>query len=327
MELRKLQQTGGSSFTITVPKDWVEEFDLGSKKSVVITRQNNGSLVLRPGQLGKIDQVVLIDIQGLRDREVVREIIASYLSGAEEVRIFSKESVSGQRANVRRALRFLIGFEIVSEASNQVSIRNIFDPSKFPVLENVEKMLIMAQEMFVDAAKCIESGDQELALDVIDRDTEIDRLYFAVIRQFNSVISGRISEEETRSSVVEMNYYRTVAMSIERIADHAVKMTKTFDKYNKKKIVLPSKTSLMFERLLNSLDDARKMVKSLDKSLAHKILDLGPEIEKTARESRRSGDKVSPVEVITMDSFDRIRAYLMNIAEETLDYVAMTTCG
>ena len=58
------------------------------------------------------------------------------------------------------------------------------------------------------------------------------------------------------------------------------------------------------------------MVLKLDKSLAHKILDKNSTIEKMIALSR---NVKSLNEMIVVDSLDRLRGYVMNLAEITID--------
>lgn len=60
------------------------------------------------------------------------------------------------------------------------------------------------------------------------------------------------------------------------------------------------------------------MVRNLDKLQAHKILDGDTELERLIYSSKRM--KLSYEGAIVEDSLDRLRGYLMNIAELTIDY-------
>jgi hypothetical protein len=60
------------------------------------------------------------------------------------------------------------------------------------------------------------------------------------------------------------------------------------------------------------------MVRHLDKVQAHKILDGDHELERLIYSSKRM--KQSYEGALIEDSLDRLRGYLMNIAELTIDY-------
>ncbi|HEX2021068.1 MAG TPA: AbrB/MazE/SpoVT family DNA-binding domain-containing protein, partial [Candidatus Thermoplasmatota archaeon] len=48
MELRKIQLTGGSSYTVTLPKEWVEKADLEAGDVVGFLPQPDGTLAVFP---------------------------------------------------------------------------------------------------------------------------------------------------------------------------------------------------------------------------------------------------------------------------------------
>jgi len=70
------------------------------------------------------------------------------------------------------------------------------------------------------------------------------------------------------------------------------------------------------------LKDVEAMVRHMDKATAHKILDSDDELERLIYSSKRM--KLSYEGAIVEDSLDRLRGYLMNIAELTIDYAVAT---
>lgn len=317
MEIRKLQLTGGSSLAITLPKKWVDRFELKSKDTVVIYSQKSGVLIIQPARHKEQLLKTILKIDGLTKDMLTRELIAHYISGSDEVTIKGQRITHDQRNRIREVSQSLIGYEIIDESSEEVFIKNIFDATKFPIIQNVEKMFVIVKSMFNDAIKAITQNNKPLARDVIDRDFEIDKLQLAIMRQFYALIQGRIYNEEIGLSQADLNYYENVATQLERIADHAVKIAQAVITVDKKS------ESLVFSRLKNIaktilplLEHSEEMVRKLDKTLAHRILDKNQEIERTISLGR---DVRSSQEMIVVDSLDRLRGYVMNIAEITID--------
>ena len=48
MEIRNIQKTGGSSFNLTLPKDWIRHFNLKDKSKIAISVQKRGTMVIEP---------------------------------------------------------------------------------------------------------------------------------------------------------------------------------------------------------------------------------------------------------------------------------------
>ena len=66
------------------------------------------------------------------------------------------------------------------------------------------------------------------------------------------------------------------------------------------------------------LNDVEKVVSSLDKSLAHKILDRDEALRQLIGGPQQA--KKSSERLLIENSLDRLRGYVMNIAELTIDY-------
>ena len=317
MEIRKLQLTGGSSLAITLPKKWVDHFGLKSKDTVVIYSQKSGSLIIQPARYKEQLLKTVLKIDGLTKDMLTRELTAHYISGSDELTIKSKRITRDQRNRIREILQSLIGYEIIDESSEGVFIKNIFDATKFPIIQNVEKMFVIVKSMFNDAIKAITQNNNPLASDVIDRDFEIDKLRLAIMRQFYALIQGRVYDEEIGLSQADTNYYEHVATQLERIADHAVKIARTVITADKKsESLVSSRLKNIVKKILPLLEYSEEAVRELDKTLAHIILEKNPEIERTLLLDR---DVKSFEEMLVVDSLDRLRGYVMNIAEITID--------
>lgn len=321
MEKRKLQKTGGASLTLTLPKKWVLSHKLVDKDSVMVSLQKSGALVVQPTFLTETPSRSRIDLGGLSGKMLHRELLAHYLSGVDEIIIKGSSITPEQRKNIRLFVQSLIGFELVGESSEEIVLKNIFDISKFPIQQNIEKMFQIARSMLDDALISLNNNDRVLAQDIVDRDFEIDNLNITITRQFHSLIRDLLSEEETNLNSFDLNYYNNIGTQLERIADHAVKIAKAIISEEDKKVSenLIALYSTVFKKIITALEQSKQMVACLDKGLAHKILDMNAEIEKTIYQSRNKGGDIPTLWIITIDSFDRIRGYVMNMAEMTID--------
>lgn len=312
-----MQLTGGSSLAVTLPKKWADHFGLKDKDTVIIYSQKSGSLIVQPVRLKERLLKTVLKIDGLTNDMLTRELIAHYISGSDEVMITSRKITQDERNIIRKVSQSLIGYEIIEESLEEILIKNIFDSTKFPIIQTVEKMFMIGKSMFEDAIKAITQNNKPLASDVIDRDFEINKLQLAITRQFYALIRGRVYDEEIGLNQADLSYYENVATQLERIADHAAKIAHAVVNTDKKPESLVSpRLKNIANKILPLLEYSEEMVLKLDKSLAHKILDKNPAIEKTFSLGR---DAKSLKEMIVVDSLDRLRGYVMNIAEITID--------
>src|SRR3989442_5425811 len=91
IELRKLQMTGGASYTVSLPKGWVKEQGLKVGDVVAVMPRSDSSLTLVPheklpsGQNRGAEAVVAP--QKEQDKEqILRTVLAQYLAGYDVIR-------------------------------------------------------------------------------------------------------------------------------------------------------------------------------------------------------------------------------------------------
>ena len=319
MEKRKLQRTGGSSFSLTLPKEWVSRFALTSQDIVHVVPQKTGTLVVSPASLKALSAKTTLMIDGFSKDQLIREFIAVYVAGFDEVTIKAKKFTTDQRAAIRLLPQYLIGFEIIDESSEMMVFKNIFDASKLPIPKSIEKMFTIVQSMFDDALMAVSNHDAGLAKDVQERDFEVDKLHLFLTRQLHSLLQDKISEQHVGLDRLDLYFFQTVALQLERIADHAVKIALVGVLQAKKpEKALVSAYHKVTEKLLMLLRTSGEMVRKLDRKQAHAILDMNPSLEKLIH-SQSSDHAKSAVGVLIADSLDRLRGYIMNIAEAVID--------
>lgn len=322
MEKRKIQRTGGSSFSITLPKKWIELNKIKEQDAVVLSSLRGGTLVIH--SLASLEKQMKrgLVITGLDEEGVKREIIALYILGTEEIEVSAKTITHKQREAIREAVRLLIGFEIIEESMNIIHIKNILSSQKLSFKQSMEKMFTMARSMFKDAAIAFPGDKNDLARDIIERDVEMDKLYFLVLRYNHSLLRGKISEEELNLTLEQSHYYENIATQLERVADHAVKIAHMAQA---SKISIKRSLERSFQDVISSLlqllQDIDYLVSSdLQRVQIHKVMDRILKVEKNIELFRNEATKSHFSEVLIIsDSIDRVRGYLLNIVEASMD--------
>ncbi len=231
-QLRKVQLTGGSTYVVSLPKNWARVAGIKPGDYVQLILQPDMSLLIVPGEGKKKEELseVLIDASLAENPEdIAREFIACYLVGYDIVRLRLGRKAAELRTYIKNVMRHkLVGVEIIAESANYMAARCLLGHVEFPVKDALSRMHTMALSMHKDAIVALRERDISLAHDVVQRDDEIDRLYFFVVRQLKMVVEKRFMIEEMGlKSLRDCLGYRLVAKSIERIADHAARMAQT----------------------------------------------------------------------------------------------------
>lgn len=321
IETRKVQQTGGSTYIISLPKQWAEKVGIKTGMRVYIQAQPDGKLLINPILEGRSIKTKRIDVIGCGSKALERDIIAAYLHGYDRIELFSERILVEQKQTIRRVCYKLIGPEITEESSNCVVIQDLLNPNELPIKKGVQRMFLIALSMQKDAVRAFKTIDHDLALDVNQRDDEVDRLYLLISKQFRSILCGGGMPDSTETNIEEYHEFRMAASPLERIADHAQKIANVASKLQE-----PVNDTVMEElEKLNAayMELVKQSVEGLfeaNTSLANQVIDSVDNMRAWAEKLRESILKLESHEIMislgtVVDSLSRIGDLSSNIAE------------
>ena len=222
METRKVQLTGGSTYTVSIPKDWAGENRIDAGSEVAFYPEGDSLLLTPRTDDGPIEGS--LDITDIFDRDLERAVVTLYVSGFDVITLTADRISADQRRVIRDATQGLVGLEVVEETGDRVILQDLLDSSQLSVHNAVTRMRLIAVSMLDDAMTAVVENDGELAVDVVARDDDVDRLWFMVSRVFRSTLRNpatAVSLEISREACFD---YHSSARQLERIADHAAKI-------------------------------------------------------------------------------------------------------
>ncbi len=223
MEIRKVQLTGKSSYTVSLPKQWASQLGLKEQSKVAITTLPDGSLKIAPSDHVKPSGRRVFNIEGVFDEALARYIIAIYIAGYETFELKAQKIRAEQRKTIRDMSYRLIGMEIVEETAKSVVIQDFLSPKELQVKKSIQRMYLIVESMHTDAINSLLTSDADLADDVALRDRDVDRHYLLVLKRLQSLAKTPFVEYSDIEGSENLEFYLT-AVSLERIADHATKI-------------------------------------------------------------------------------------------------------
>jgi phosphate uptake regulator len=219
--------TGGSSYIITLPKDWVKTMNIGKNDPIGLLQQSDGTLLVTP----KIDkepikkQHTFIVENGKNEEFLFRELIGAYISGYNSIKVVCKPRMRPPiRKTIRKYIQTTIGQEVVEETDSTITIKDLLNPSEMPFHRTIKRMHIIIKSMYEDAIKSLVEGDKQLAKDVLTRDAEIDRLHWLIARQHHIIQHNISFVEKMKITVDTATTSYLISRIIERIGDHVNKI-------------------------------------------------------------------------------------------------------
>jgi phosphate uptake regulator len=222
METRKVQVTGGSTYTVSLPKAWATENDVSAGTEIEFYPEDE-SLLLAP-RTEETSAEGTLDVTGLVDAELTRAVVTMYVSGFDVITLETASVDAAQRRTIREATQGLVGLEVIEETAERVTLQDLLDSSELSIHNAITRMRLVGLSMLSDAVEAICEGDENLAADVIERDDDVDRLWYMTARVFRSALRNPGAATEIGLSRETCFDYHYSARQLERVADHATKI-------------------------------------------------------------------------------------------------------
>lgn len=323
MYTRKVQKTGGSTYFVTLPKPWAEGAGITTGTEVHLIPNDSGALLIAPDSVAENNRCI-IDLNDWTFARLQREIISRYNGGYGIISVRGNRIRPEQRRMVREISQRLLGLEIFEETHQLIVLHSLVNIKDFPVGKTIDRIFDITRAMLADAVSAFCIHDEELALDVVERDRDIDRLVMLVARQFSLLLRDLMTEDECDMSRLQFMHHHEVADQLERVADHAVKISEAAlamsgpaEKDVSEEIATRSTGSSQI------LQEAVSAFIARDTDLANQVLELREQQNKFFSDAHRITAEKQPAEAaaisIALDSLLRVAEYGFNIAENALD--------
>lgn len=222
MEYRKLIKFGKNSFIISLPKAWVEHNKL-QKGSMVHVQPNGHQLMLmaKPEEGKEELSETIIDLDRIPLSAVKRLICSAYINNIRVMNITGK-SLDKNAAYVRNILHNMIALEIHEQTPSRIVARDYLNMSEISIESLVRKMDNIVRSMYVDIIETSKKSDaqklKELGPNIVERDVDVNRLTFLVLRAIKFQIANPMLVESGYASE-DLVHMWEITENLERVAD------------------------------------------------------------------------------------------------------------
>jgi phosphate uptake regulator len=219
--------TGGSSFIITLPKEWVKAVRIEKNDPLGLIQQPDGTLLItHTTDREQIKTQKEFNIEtGINQQYLFRELIGAYIAGFNSIKITSKQRMQpATRITIRRFIQNTIGQEVVEETDTTITLKDLLNPSEMPFTRTIKRMHIITKSMYEDSIRALKEKDSQLTQDVITRDNEVDRLHWLIARQHRIIQENVSFAEKMGTTLTIATTAYLISRIIERIADHVCRI-------------------------------------------------------------------------------------------------------
>ncbi|MDG1540724.1 MAG: phosphate uptake regulator PhoU [Candidatus Thalassarchaeaceae archaeon] len=227
-DVRRLQLTGGATFTLSLPKPWVNANNLSARDSIRVDWRTSGELMLSPlDDVGEGNTEIIIQIDHLPEGALYDHLMGAYISGVQGILVTS-DSLLGRhtRSVIRRFLRSTRGFEIGEQDDSSARLISLLNAGELPLHSSLNRMYLLLSSLVRDILEVLRGGDEEMISDHEEREREVDGLQYLIERQVGSMLSSSQIVKSLGLSRKQGVEHANLARSLERMMDHANQMAK-----------------------------------------------------------------------------------------------------
>lgn len=217
MEKRRIQLVAGSTYSVSLPKEWVIANRLKEKNEVLIYERQDKTLVLSANPVEKM-QMREIELNIDEHPQDIHQIIyAVYYLGIETIVLTSEKDLTKEvKTRIRKTLARMAGTEINYEDKRKIVIKVLLDHSKVEIGQILYRLNLLI-EFSLDNI----SSDPNLAENEFT-ENEIDRLYHLLAKIITlALIDSNILHSSGINNVSLIPSYFLMSKKLEHIGDNA----------------------------------------------------------------------------------------------------------
>ena len=239
---RRLQKIG-SSVLMSLPAEWIKT--LGLKKGDILSIENNhdNSITIFPARdRNSQGTEIAIHLFDLSHDKLINQIYGAYLLGYDLIKIVGKTQIDFEnREIIKKAMRNLIGLEIVDEDGLNMTIQFLLDARSMNISKILKQMSSIVNGTHRDIVSAMKTGETHIDLLVRGRDDEVNRQYFLIVRLIRTAMMDRRLASSLDLSNIDILDYRIAANHLENAGDLISKLSSqlsgSFDEIKYKKII------------------------------------------------------------------------------------------
>ncbi|MDR1691054.1 MAG: AbrB/MazE/SpoVT family DNA-binding domain-containing protein [Candidatus Methanoplasma sp.] len=333
MDVRRVQITGGSSFMITLPKDWASSVGLKKNDTIGVQTQPDGSLSLYPKGTTPLPKrsTKVIDVTNIKDRGFLfRQLIGAYISGHSMILVKSETTISSAVASViANFVQTSIGLEIVEADDTHILITDLIEHDVLGPKRTIERMRLIVKSMMRDIYDAAFTGDLENIKDMESRDMQIDRIFWLISRQCSIQQKDVAASHRMTVPLSELAACLSVSKILESIGDHTMTMSSYIQIMNdhhgtgwtdENAKDFGNRVTNLFTNAVNSWINKDIMLAEQTIKEAEGIVN---DVSTTSKQNVELSTATAPSKEIVLFSSKRIAEYCKSIAELTFNVAAM----
>lgn len=316
---RRLQQIG-SSILVSLPSLWIKSNNLkkGSIVPVHINRDNSISIFASEDDTADKVKELTISYPSASMDMLVNQVYGGYLLGYDMIRIKASLQISFEDADrIKKAMRKLVGLEIVDEDGFHISAQFLLDADTLDAEKILRRMSAIVAGMYRDMLEAIRLKQNSSIRKVISgRDDEVDRQYFLLVRLIRSAMMDQKLAGKLNLSNIDILDYRIAANLLESAGDYIVDLVNAIELSRIKAVDEIVEAGVLVEKMHEKSVAAFVNKNRSESNVVVKMYDNFMEVINSTKRSVDSNNLESTVAVLNLIySMDKIARCWVDVAD------------
>jgi phosphate uptake regulator len=316
---RRLQQIG-SSILVSLPSLWIKSNNLkkGSIVPVHINRDNSISIFASEDDTADKVKELTIPYPSASMDMLVNQVYGGYLLGYDMIRIKASLQISFEDADrIKKAMRKLVGLEIVDEDGFHISAQFLLDADTLDAEKILRRMSAIVAGMYRDMLEAIRLKQNSSIRKVISgRDDEVDRQYFLLVRLIRSAMMDQKLAGKLNLSNIDILDYRIAANLLESAGDYIVDLANAIDLSRIKAVDEIVEAGVLVEKMHEKSVAAFVNKNRSESNVVVKMYDNFMEVINSTKRSVASNNLESTVALLNLIySMDKIARCWVDVAD------------
>lgn len=266
MIIRRLVKAGQASHTISLPKEWLDKHKLSKGDLVYLHERGEKELILTPEN--KPDEAlptkeITIQIDSKDLSTIGREITSAYINNYNTITLMGS-SVTKHTKDIRKMLHDFVALEVAEQSASSIVAKDMLNLKEISIDKTLRRVDMILRSMLQDSVAAIDNP--EMAQSVSERDYEVNRAYFLLMRLLKSSLQNKqVAEFFGLSNSKVLSYYY-LTINLENFADHVKQLADYVAKEKKKEKMKDS-----LQAVEKGYLDAMKAYFTRDKKLADSV--------------------------------------------------------
>jgi phosphate uptake regulator len=311
---RKIQLIAGTTYSISLPKEWVKRNNLKEKQELAIYEREDKTLLISSEEIKeeKRDKISM-NVEECKNN-IDRVLLELYYLGFENIELFSKTKLSKEeRAIIKKTINCMSGTIVQHEDDNKIIIKILLDKSKVDIMQALYRMSLIAEQTLSNISE--EINMEELTIN----ENEVDQLYHLVTKIISLAINDSVLLRSSKIHYAQLiPSYLLIGKKLENLGDVLYYSANYLKSKNKG---LSSKKEIL-STIKEELNRTFRHVLANYPSMFIRISD--------AKIKKLKENTISAKDQILIDYFNSAIKFLVDIQEEVIDisfYNHMTKKG